>query len=203
MVWDVATGWYIKQVLGGIYKNIVFRETVAANAVGDLTIDDAVNGASLKSAMQSGALVVTDVVSYSSASVVAVDVKPDGLVSERFTIDALKTPIHRLIQPPKSCEVGITITYENEAVPTDLYLNFGVIQFTDQGITKFDKFATGIADLGFANVNLFSILSQDKEITKALVNIALILQQKTPTEAVSTVTTVAAAEEVRRERCRR
>ena len=203
MVWDVATGWYIKQVLGGVYKNIVFRETLAAGAIGDLTIDDAIYGASLKSAMQSGALVITDVASYSSASVVAVDVKPDGLTTERFTVDALKTPIHRLIQPPKTCEVGITVTYENEAVPTDLYLNFGIIQFTDQGLTKFDKFATGIADLGYANANLLSILSQDKEITKALINIALILQKLEPTEAVSTVTTVAAAEEAHRERCRR
>jgi len=177
-MWETAFGWYIAQILGGKYTNIVFRRTLAAGEIDTLITDDAVNSASLKAALSSGALLLFDVSSYSTGGVVALDVKPDGLETERFTVDALPAPIHRLIQPPKKCDAGIEIAYENGGVPTSMVLNFGAIQFTDSQMDKFSKIAEGVADLSYANKNLILESQQLQQILMALVNLTSLQQGK-------------------------
>jgi hypothetical protein len=167
-------GWYVNQYLNGKNINLVWRQSLIANATGTFDLTDAVDGAKIKADLTDKDLLLLGCTSYASASVVSIDIVPDNDGVRRFTVDALKNGSRIPFIPPVLAEDDVILDYTNDAVANDFVLNVSALQFSRQNLVKFTAMASGLAQLQYLNQNI--LLNQDQliEILKALINIAAI-----------------------------
>jgi len=182
-------GWYVNQYLNGKNINLVWRKTLIANATGSYSLTDAVNGAAIKGKLTSDDLLLLGCTSYSSASVVSIDIVPDNDGVRRFTVDALKNGSRIPFIPPMLAEDEVVLEYTNDAVANDFVLNVSALQLSRSNMIKLTTMAAGMSQLQYLNQNI--LLNQDQliEILKALINIAAIESGKS---AIYTLTPGAA-----------
>lgn len=187
-------GWYVQEKFKCKFITVTFEQSLDADDSDTLDITDAVDGATLQTALEKDNFILFDVFSYAKPGFVKANILPDNDPLKKFRIEATNNPTRVPIMPPKLVEVDLVIDYENEGQPNDLYVSFNAMRIPQNKMDDFTVLSETIAT-SLPNIDL-----QTLGILKELQNLVALQQGK---NAPWTVTIPKGEETEKKEFCKR
>lgn len=116
---------------------ILWTKSITANGTLNLTLNDAINGSSLKSDLSSLDYYITNYSMWTQNGIVQVEVMPDNESANKIKTYALTQKLEAPLLPPKYVQTDIALTLtETQGIPDEVTIVFNILKVTHSNASK-------------------------------------------------------------------
>lgn len=139
-------GIYISDKYNAKSDIALWSKSIDASGVLDLNLNDAINGAALKSDLASLDYFITNYTMWTQNSIVQVEIKPDNESSHKIKTYALSQRISAPLIPPKYVQTDIAITLtETQGIADEVIIVLDIIKIPQTNTAKLIDLAKSLA----------------------------------------------------------